>query len=61
MFFTGMLSLACSACFRIKHRTNSPEMVPPKRGLSPLITNLENALQLNLMEAFPQMKLLSLW
>jgi hypothetical protein len=36
-------------------------MVPPRRGLSPLITNWENALQLDLMEAFPQLKLLSLW
>jgi hypothetical protein len=26
-----------------------------------LITNWENALQLDLMEAFPQLKLLSLW
>jgi hypothetical protein len=36
-------------------------MVPPIRALSPLITNWENALQLDLMEAFPQLKLLSLW
>jgi hypothetical protein len=36
-------------------------MVPPTRGLSPLITNWENAPQLDLMEAFPQLKLLSLW
>jgi hypothetical protein len=36
-------------------------MAPPTRGLSPLITNWENALQLDLMEAFPQLKLLSLW
>jgi hypothetical protein len=42
-------------------KTTSPEMVPPTRGLSPLITNWENALQLDLMEAFPQLKLLSLW
>jgi hypothetical protein len=27
----------------------------------PLIINWENALQLDLMEAFPQLKLLSLW
>ena len=33
---------------------------PPTRGPSPLITNWENALQLDLMEAFPQLKLLSL-
>jgi hypothetical protein len=36
-------------------------MVPPTRGLSPLITNWENALQMDLMEAFPQLKFLSLW
>jgi hypothetical protein len=36
-------------------------MVPPTRGLSSLITNWGNALQLDLMEAIPQVKLLSLW
>jgi hypothetical protein len=51
----GLLSLLC---YRTK--TTSPEMVPPTRGLSPLVTNGENALQLDLMEAFPQLKLLSL-
>jgi hypothetical protein len=30
-------------------------------ALPPLITNWENALQLDLMEAFPQGRLLSLW
>jgi hypothetical protein len=52
----GLLSL-------LSHRTKttSPEMVPHTRGLSSLITNWENALQLDLMEAFPQLKLLSLW
>jgi hypothetical protein len=52
----GLLSLLCYGT-----KTTSPEMVPPTRGLSPLITNWENALQLYLMEAFPQLKLLSLW
>jgi hypothetical protein len=61
MFFTGLPHLACSACSLIEPKTTSPEMVPPTRGLSPLITNWENALQLDLMEAFPQLKLLSLW
>ena len=42
-------------------KTTSPEMVPPTRGLSPLFTNWENALQLYLMEAFPQLRFLSLW
>jgi hypothetical protein len=52
----GLLSL-------ISYRTKitSPEMVPPTRGLSHLITNWENALQLDLMGAFPQLKLHSLW
>jgi hypothetical protein len=61
MFFTGLPYLACSACSLIEPKTTSPEMVPPTRGLSPLVTNWENALQLDLMEAFPQLKLLSLW
>jgi hypothetical protein len=61
MFFTGLPPLACSACSLIEPKTTSPEMVPPTRGLSPLVTNWENALQLDLMEAFPQLKLLSLW
>jgi hypothetical protein len=61
MFFTGLPHLACSACSLIEPESASPEMAPPTRGLSPLITNWENALQLDLMEAFPQLKLLSLW
>jgi hypothetical protein len=61
MFFTGLPHLTCSACSLIEPKTTSPEMVSPTRGLSPLITNWENALQLDLMEAFPQLKLLSLW
>jgi hypothetical protein len=42
-------------------KTTSPEMAPPTRGPPLLITNWENALQLDLVEAFLQMKLLSLW
>ena len=61
MFFTGLPPLACSACSLIEPKTTSPEMVPPTRGPSPLITNWENAPQLDLMKAFPQLKLLSLW
>ena len=57
MFLTGLLSLACSACSH-RTKTTSPEMAPPTRGLSPLITNWENALQLDLMEAFPHSKLI---
>jgi hypothetical protein len=45
--------------YRIK--TTSPEMAPPTRGLSPLITNWENAPQLDFVEVLPQLKLLSLW
>jgi hypothetical protein len=39
MFFTGLPLLACSACSPIESKTTSPEMVPPTRGLSLLITN----------------------
>jgi hypothetical protein len=39
MFLTGLLPMACSACSLIEPKTTSPEMVPPTRGLSPLITN----------------------
>jgi hypothetical protein len=53
---SGLLSL-----LSYKTKTTSPEMVPPTMGLSPLITNWETALQLDLLEAFPQLKLLSLW
>jgi hypothetical protein len=35
----GCSLLACSACSLIEPKTTSPEMVPPTRGLSPLITN----------------------
>ena len=38
-FFTGLPPLACSACSLIGPKTTNPEMVPPTRGLSPLITN----------------------
>jgi hypothetical protein len=52
----GLLSL-----FSYRTKITSPELVPPTRGLSPLITNWENALQLDLIEIFPQLNLLSLW
>jgi hypothetical protein len=52
---SGLLSL-----LSYRTKTTSPEMIPPTRGLSPLITNWENALQLYLMEAFPQLKQLQL-
>jgi hypothetical protein len=35
----GCSLLACSACSLIEPKTTSPEMAPPTRGLSPLITN----------------------
>jgi hypothetical protein len=61
MLLTGLLPLACSACSPIEPKTTSPEMVTPTRGLSLLITNWENAPQLDLIEALAQLKLLSLW
>jgi hypothetical protein len=61
MFLTGLLPLACSACFLIEPKTTSSSMAPPTRGPPPLITNWENTLQLDLMETVPQLKLLSLW
>jgi hypothetical protein len=56
-----LLPLACSAFSLIEPKTTSPGMVPPTRGPSPLIINWENALQLDLMEVFPQGRLLSLY
>jgi hypothetical protein len=41
MFLTGLPPLACSACSLIEPKTTSPEMAPPTRGLSLLITNWE--------------------
>jgi hypothetical protein len=32
MLLTGLLPLACSACFLIEPKTLSPEMAPPTRG-----------------------------
>jgi hypothetical protein len=60
VLLTALLPLACSACSLIEPKTTSPEMVPPTRVPPPLITSWENALQLDLMQAFPQMKFLSL-
>ena len=42
-------------------RLQSQGWYHPQGALPPLITNWENALQLDLMEAFPQLKLLFLW
>jgi hypothetical protein len=56
-----LASLGLFSLLSYRTKTTSPGMVPPTRGLSPLITNWENALQLYFMEAFPQLKLLSLW
>ena len=61
MFLTGLLPLACSACCLIEPKSTSPKVVPPTRGPPLLITNWENVPQLDLMEALPQLKLLSLW
>jgi hypothetical protein len=61
MFFTGLLPLAYSACSLIEPKTTSPGMAPPTMSPPHLITNWENAPQLDLMEVLPQLKLLSLW
>jgi hypothetical protein len=39
MFLTGLLPLACSACFLIEPRTTSPGIGPPTMGPPLLITN----------------------
>jgi hypothetical protein len=44
MFFTGLLPLACSACFLIEPKTTSPGMVSPTRGPSPLDLELRKCL-----------------
>ena len=59
MFLTGLLPLACSACSLIEPKNTSPGMVPLTRDPPRLITNWENAPQLDLVEALPQLKLLS--
>jgi hypothetical protein len=61
MFLTGLLPLVCSACSLIEPRLPAQGWYHPQGALPTLITNWENALQLDLMEAFPQLKLLSLW
>jgi hypothetical protein len=43
VLLTGLLPLACSACFLIEPKTTSPGRAPPTMGSSPLITNWENA------------------
>ena len=56
MLLTDLLPLACSACFLTDpQRWHHPQEV----GSSPVITNRENALKLDLIEAFPQLRLLS--
>jgi hypothetical protein len=52
----GLLSL-------LSYRTqdHQPRMAPPTRGLPLLTTNFENVLQLDIMEVFPQGRLLNLW
>jgi hypothetical protein len=54
----GLLSLLS---YRTQDCQPSLEIVPPTRGLSPLITNWENTPKLDLMEALPQLKFLALW
>jgi hypothetical protein len=61
--YTGLLPMACSACFFIEPSITSPGMPPPiHNGLDPptSITSYENALQVyvqsNLLEAFSQLR-----
>jgi hypothetical protein len=61
MFFTGLLPLPCSVCFLIEPRTPAEGWSHPQWALPSLITNWENALQLDLMEPSPHPKLLCLW
>ena len=62
MLLTGLLwNLACSACSLIEPKTTSTGMAPPTMGPPPLITNWESVSQLDLIETFPQLNLLSLW
>jgi hypothetical protein len=58
VLLTGLLPMACSACFLIEPKTTDPRMVPPVTGWAlPLTTNQEIAVQLDLMEAFPHPQL----
>jgi hypothetical protein len=61
MLLTGLLPLACPACSLIESKTTSPGMAPSTIGPPHLITNWENAPQLDLMETLPQLTPLSLW
>jgi hypothetical protein len=63
LLLTGLFLRSSSVCFLIEPRTTSPAQGwhYPQRALSPWISNWENALQLDLMGAFPQLKPLSLW
>jgi hypothetical protein len=47
---TSLLPLVCLACFLIEPKMSSPGMAQPQWALPPLITNWENALQLDLMK-----------
>jgi len=69
MLLTGLLPLACSACSLIEPKTTSPGMAPPTRGwvlhpwslIEKMSYILHHVLQLDLREAFPQLRLLFLW
>jgi hypothetical protein len=58
LYWLASPSLLSLLSYRTK--TTSSEMAPPIRGPPCLITNWENALQLDLVEAFPQLNLLFL-
>ena len=58
VLLTGLLPIACSACFLIKPRSTCPMGAPPL-WTGPSYTNEENVPQLcpqvNLLRAFPQL------
>jgi hypothetical protein len=55
MLLTDLLLMACSACLLKEPRTINAGMIPPT-----MITNWENILQQDVMEAFPQLRLFPL-
>ena len=61
MLLTGFLPLAWSVCSLIKPKLPAQRWHHPRMAFPHLITNWEYALELDLMEALPQLKLLSLW
>jgi hypothetical protein len=61
MLLTSLLPLAFSICSFSNPGLPAQRWYHPQGTLPPLITNWENALQMDLREAFPKGRLLSLW